>query len=135
MTTFHSFSAIPKDIDYEEVKTSLSNIEGVKFVHSLHVWSLTLDKVAAEVHLAVGEYNIHRVLPVLGAPPSTHAVVNANPVPPWSGIRHLIHHSFDLYLFRIVKVVGVQGLIQLHPILIGCNCSTDGVGRAYEFLL
>ncbi|XP_064644354.1 proton-coupled zinc antiporter SLC30A2-like [Lineus longissimus] len=45
--------AIPKNIDYEEVKTSLSNIDGVKLVHSLHVWSLTLDKVAADVHLAV----------------------------------------------------------------------------------
>ncbi|XP_046329567.2 zinc transporter 2-like [Haliotis rufescens] len=46
---------VPRDINYESLKQELFSIEGVEMVHSLHIWSLTIDKNALSVHLAVGE--------------------------------------------------------------------------------
>lgn len=44
----------PKDIKYNNVKVSLEGIEGVVAAHSLHIWSLTVNKAALAVHLAIG---------------------------------------------------------------------------------
>ena len=46
---------MPRDVNYKAMKQDLANITGVKAVHSLNVWSLTMDKVAVGVHLAIGE--------------------------------------------------------------------------------
>ena len=46
----------PKDIKYNNVKVSLEGIEGVVAAHSLHIWSLTVNKAALAVHLAIGVY-------------------------------------------------------------------------------
>jgi hypothetical protein len=35
------------------LKADLLSIEGVRSVHSLHMWSLTMDKAAVAVHLAI----------------------------------------------------------------------------------
>lgn len=43
----------PKHIDYEAVKADLVDIDGVKHAHSLQIWSLTLNKTALAVHLAL----------------------------------------------------------------------------------
>ncbi|XP_077563315.1 proton-coupled zinc antiporter SLC30A2-like isoform X1 [Haemaphysalis longicornis] len=43
----------PRDLTYSSVKTALQGIKGVRMAHSLHVWSLTVDKNALAVHLAV----------------------------------------------------------------------------------
>lgn len=43
----------PRSIDYVTIKEALESIDGVKMVHSLSVWSLTLDKSALNVHLAI----------------------------------------------------------------------------------
>ncbi|CAH3182125.1 unnamed protein product [Porites evermanni] len=43
----------PKDIKYNSVKMSLESIEGVVAAHSLHIWSLTVNKAALAVHLAI----------------------------------------------------------------------------------
>lgn len=45
----------PRDLTYTSVKTALQSIKGVRMIHSLHVWSLTLDRNALAVHLAVDE--------------------------------------------------------------------------------
>ena len=37
---------------------SLENIEGVVSAHSLHIWSLTVNKAALAVHLAIGWYSV-----------------------------------------------------------------------------
>lgn len=47
----------PKNIKYNNVKVSLENIEGVVAAHSLHIWSLTVNKAALSVHLAIGWYS------------------------------------------------------------------------------
>lgn len=47
----------PKDIKYNNVKVSLESIEGVVAAHSLHIWSLTVNKAALSVHLAIGWYS------------------------------------------------------------------------------
>ena len=43
-------------MSYAAMKSELGEIEGVRGVHSLNVWSLTMDKVAVGVHLAVGKW-------------------------------------------------------------------------------
>lgn len=43
----------PRHIDHEEVRNELDEIPGVKCAHSLHIWSLTLNKIALAAHLAV----------------------------------------------------------------------------------
>ena len=47
---------MPRDVDYGDMKRDLEGLDDVKAAHSLHVWSLTVDKVAVAVHLAVGQY-------------------------------------------------------------------------------
>ncbi|XP_032241154.2 zinc transporter 2 [Nematostella vectensis] len=44
----------PKNVNYNAVKAGLENIQGVVAAHSLHIWSLTVNKAALAVHLAVG---------------------------------------------------------------------------------
>lgn len=44
----------PEWLDYSGLVDKLSSIEGVENVHDLHVWSLTTNKLALAVHLAVG---------------------------------------------------------------------------------
>ncbi|PSN40031.1 hypothetical protein C0J52_17088 [Blattella germanica] len=43
----------PRHLDYALIANNLCSVEGVRAVHSLHVWSLTLNKNALSVHLAV----------------------------------------------------------------------------------
>lgn len=43
----------PSNIDFSKVFTSLEDIEGVKKVHDLRIWSLTMDKIALSVHLEI----------------------------------------------------------------------------------
>ena len=45
-------------MDFKEVKQSLLSISGVKEIHNLRIWSLTMDKIALSVHLALGKYLI-----------------------------------------------------------------------------
>ncbi len=50
------FTGTPKHIDYEGVREALQELEGVKHAHSLHIWSLTLNKTALSAHLALGTW-------------------------------------------------------------------------------
>ncbi|KAL8578435.1 hypothetical protein ACOMHN_014934 [Nucella lapillus] len=43
----------PRNINFEEVRDSILDMEGVMDLHDLRVWSLTMDKTALSVHLAV----------------------------------------------------------------------------------
>lgn len=68
-------SGTPKHIDYESVKADLESLEGVKHAHSLQIWSLTLNKTALAVHLALGMHLFPSTLlkinhPSLPFPPS-----------------------------------------------------------------
>ncbi|KAL1492955.1 hypothetical protein ABEB36_011112 [Hypothenemus hampei] len=45
--------ALPKGIDFEEVMNILTNIDGVKRVHNLRIWALSLDKIAMSAHVAI----------------------------------------------------------------------------------
>jgi len=44
---------VPNDINYKMMEDDLKELSGVVALHNLHVWSLTLDKSALAVHLAV----------------------------------------------------------------------------------
>lgn len=43
----------PRNLDYSNIISQLKSIDGVKTAHSLHIWSLTTDKNALAVHLAI----------------------------------------------------------------------------------
>ncbi|KAK6012637.1 hypothetical protein OSTOST_22191, partial [Ostertagia ostertagi] len=49
------FPGRPSNIDFSHVFTSLEQIQGVKKVHDLRIWALTMDKVAVSVHLEVAQ--------------------------------------------------------------------------------
>lgn len=46
----------PRTVNFTDVSQSLLEIDGVKEVHDLRMWSLSMNKVAIAVHLAVGLY-------------------------------------------------------------------------------
>lgn len=50
---------VPRSIHYHDLRRDLKNIDGVCNVHSLHIWSLTLDRNAIAVHLAIGKLVMH----------------------------------------------------------------------------
>ncbi|CAI5455739.1 unnamed protein product [Caenorhabditis angaria] len=43
----------PSNIDFAKVFSSLEDIEGVRKVHDLRIWCLTMDKIALSVHLEI----------------------------------------------------------------------------------
>lgn len=45
--------ALPKGIDFEDVMNILLKINGVKRVHNLRIWALSLDKIAMSAHIAI----------------------------------------------------------------------------------
>ena len=55
LNSFLVFVGVPRDMDYHNIKDHLKNIKGVKAVHGLTVWCLTLEKNALAVHLAAGK--------------------------------------------------------------------------------
>uniref|UniRef100_L7M7D9 Putative zn2+ transporter n=1 Tax=Rhipicephalus pulchellus TaxID=72859 RepID=L7M7D9_RHIPC len=50
---FILMEGFPRDLSYNTVKSALQGIKGVRMAHSLHVWSLTANRCALAVHLAV----------------------------------------------------------------------------------
>lgn len=53
----------PRNLSYSEILSMLKKIDGVQAAHSLHIWSLTTDKNALAVHLAIKpEADTDRVL-------------------------------------------------------------------------
>ena len=45
----------PRSLDYSKVQGMLRDVPGVMMVHSLHIWSLNVDKHCLTAHLAVGK--------------------------------------------------------------------------------
>ncbi|XP_059510309.1 proton-coupled zinc antiporter SLC30A2-like isoform X3 [Stegostoma tigrinum] len=45
----------PKGMDFNQVKQSLLLIDGVKTMHSLHIWALTINQPLLSVHIAIDE--------------------------------------------------------------------------------
>ncbi|XP_023231038.1 zinc transporter 2-like isoform X1 [Centruroides sculpturatus] len=53
----------PRNLNYISIKTDLQNLDGVKMAHSLHIWSLTIDRNALAVHLACdSDMDPHKIL-------------------------------------------------------------------------
>ena len=49
-------SGTPRGISYNDVRESLLRIDGVKEVHNLRIWALTMDKTAVSAHVALGRW-------------------------------------------------------------------------------
>lgn len=45
---------VPNSADYTKIIEHLLAIPGVRAAHSLHIWSLSLQKTALSVHIAIG---------------------------------------------------------------------------------
>lgn len=45
----------PKGVDFNMVKDTLLSINGVKALHSLHIWALTVSQPVLSVHIAINE--------------------------------------------------------------------------------
>ncbi|VDD96467.1 unnamed protein product [Enterobius vermicularis] len=45
--------ATPSHVDYGQLQNDLYKLKGVRTVHSLHIWSLSMDKTSLSVHLAI----------------------------------------------------------------------------------
>uniref|UniRef100_A0A1X7VC35 Cation efflux protein cytoplasmic domain-containing protein n=1 Tax=Amphimedon queenslandica TaxID=400682 RepID=A0A1X7VC35_AMPQE len=45
---------VPYNIDTDAIEKALMDLPDVALVHNIHVWSLTVDKIAIAVHIAVG---------------------------------------------------------------------------------
>lgn len=45
----------PKSVSFKAIHKSLKDIKEVKDIHDLRIWSLSMDKVALSVHIAVGK--------------------------------------------------------------------------------
>lgn len=45
---------VPKGLNFAVVRSALQAIPGIVEVHSLRMWSLTMNKTAVSVHLATG---------------------------------------------------------------------------------
>ena len=45
--------ATPSGISHNIVKNTFQNVEGIKQVHNLRIWSLTTDKTALAAHLVI----------------------------------------------------------------------------------
>lgn len=54
-TIFVVMEGVPHDISYKKIRSELETLDHVKMVHNLCVWSLTLNKNAVSVHLALDE--------------------------------------------------------------------------------
>jgi cobalt-zinc-cadmium efflux system protein len=50
-----SMDAVPENISFSEVKQAMVNIEGVKDVHHIHIWSMSSTENALTAHIVIDE--------------------------------------------------------------------------------
>ena len=48
-------TGFPKQLDYNSIVADLTNLKHVKYIHDLHIWTLTTDTYVLAVHLVTGE--------------------------------------------------------------------------------
>lgn len=46
----------PRGVDFNDVMTTLLKINGVRRVHNLRVWALSLDRIAMSAHVAISKF-------------------------------------------------------------------------------
>jgi Co/Zn/Cd efflux system component len=53
-TTFFFILGVPSNVNYTKIIDDLLRLPGVRNAHNLHIWSLSLQKTALSVHIAIG---------------------------------------------------------------------------------
>lgn len=51
--SFILLQAVPSTISLDKIREDIGEVDGVWFVHELHVWQLSEDKIVASVHVDV----------------------------------------------------------------------------------
>lgn len=51
------FPGTPSGVRYSEVRDRVLTVNGVKAVHNLHIWALTMNQAVLSAHIAIGEKN------------------------------------------------------------------------------
>lgn len=54
----------PANVNYKEVRDLLLSIKGVKTVHNLHIWALTVNQAVLSAHVAIGKNEIFVVVSI-----------------------------------------------------------------------
>ena len=54
----------PRDVDLNDILTDLVDIEGVRGVHDLHVWSITQNMRSLSAHIATDDISISQSIPI-----------------------------------------------------------------------
>jgi Co/Zn/Cd efflux system component len=52
---FFCILGVPSNVSYVQVVEDLLQLPGVRNAHSLHIWSLSVQRAALSVHIAIGE--------------------------------------------------------------------------------
>ncbi len=55
------FESVPKHINIKEVKEELSNTEGVRDIHDLHIWSICSHITLLSAHVVVGDIKASKI--------------------------------------------------------------------------
>lgn len=87
----------PRTVNFTDVSQSLLEIDGVKEVHDLRMWSLSMNKVAIAVHLAVGLYIVLDLFNF--SLPSTHVLLHDQFCKHWTLFIFCPHENVELLTF------------------------------------
>lgn len=55
-------SGVPSHVDYDSLQDDLKNINNVYTIHDLHIWSLSLNRLALSVHIVIGNFTLNLLL-------------------------------------------------------------------------
>ena len=48
----------PAGVNFKEVRERLLSVKGVKAVHNLHIWALTMNQAVLSAHVAIGAKDV-----------------------------------------------------------------------------
>jgi cobalt-zinc-cadmium efflux system protein len=69
---------VPEGVEFERIEAALAKVDGVKSVHDLHVWAISIGKLSLTVHI-VSAWPVERQNELLLA------------------VRHLVEETFKIY--------------------------------------
>lgn len=99
----------PAGVKYNEVREKLLKVKGVKAIHNLHIWALTMNQAVLSAHVAIGDtLTLYRLkYPGIKYPGLTnlsHFNSSDDTVEPQVVLREITQTSFNTYSFHSVTI-------------------------------